>query len=187
MEDSFLDLRVQRTLKKITQALTELLQEKSLAEISVQEIIHRAKISRGTFYLHYHDKNDLIQKLKHHYLQTFLPQMQPLLQGQRSDFFWQILNFLQGDGQLIALFLSTNGSLAVQNEIRSVMQQYGKKYIVKQIKGESLSAIEEHYFVIYYSNAAFSVIQEWINRGQKESPQEMVRLLDLIVPPEFFR
>ena len=68
MEEAFLDVRVQRTMKKITQALIVLLKEKNLGEITVKEIITKAKISRGTFYLHYQDKNDLIQKLKNNYL-----------------------------------------------------------------------------------------------------------------------
>ncbi|HPI99550.1 MAG TPA: TetR/AcrR family transcriptional regulator [Enterococcus sp.] len=67
MEEAFLDVRVQRTMKKITQALIVLLKEKNLGEITVKEIITKAKISRGTFYLHYQDKNDLIQKLKNNY------------------------------------------------------------------------------------------------------------------------
>jgi AcrR family transcriptional regulator len=56
MEEAFLDVRVQRTIKKITQALIGLLKEKSLGEITVKEIITKAKISRGAFYLHYKTK-----------------------------------------------------------------------------------------------------------------------------------
>ncbi len=83
--------------------------------------------------------------------------------------------------------LSTNGSLAVQNDIRKVLQSYGKKYVVKQLKGEILTPLKEHFFVIYYSNVAFSVMQEWINRGQQESPEKMIDILDAIVPKAFFR
>lgn len=187
MEEAFLDVRVQRTMKKITQALILLLKEKSLGEITVKEIITKAKISRGTVYLHYQDKNDLIQKLKNNYFHHFFPQIQRAFDGQRIDFFLEALNFLKGEGELIALLLSTNGYLAVQNDIRNVLQQYGKKYLVKQLKGETLTPLEEHYFVIYYSNAAFSVMQEWLNRGQQESPEEMMNILDAIVPKEFFR
>jgi len=187
MEAPFLDVRVQRTMRKITHALVELLKEKSLAEISVKEIITKARISRGTFYLHYKDKNDLIQKLKDNYLDHFFPKIHAALDGQRVDFFLEVLHFLKGEGELIALLLSTNGSLEVQNDIRKVLQQYGRKYLVKQLKGESLTPLEEYYFVIYYSNAAFSVMQEWINRGQKETPEEMMKMLDAIVPREFFQ
>lgn len=103
------------------------MKEKSLGEITVKEIITKAKISRGTFYLHYQDKNDLIQKLKNNYFHHFFPQIQRAFDGQRIDFFLEALNFLKGEGKLIALLLSTNGSLAVQNDIRNVLQQYGKK------------------------------------------------------------
>jgi len=117
----------------------------------------------------------------------FFSQIQRAFDGQRIDFFLEALNFLKGEGELIALLLSTNGSLAVQNDIRNILQQYGKKYLVKQLKRELLTPLEEYYFVIYYSNATFSVMQEWLNRGQQESPEEMMNILDAIVPKEFFR
>ena len=45
--------------------------------------------------------------------------------------------------------------------------------------------IEKHYLVIFFSNAAFGLLQEWINNGQKESPEELVRILNKIVPYKF--
>lgn len=61
--DSNVDPRVVRTRKLISQALTELLEEKSLPEITVQEIASRATINRSTFYSHYQDKFDLFSTL----------------------------------------------------------------------------------------------------------------------------
>src|SRR2546423_6080175 len=51
--------RVRRTRDRLGDALVELLQEKPLEAITVQEVLGRAKISRSTFYIHYRDKDDL--------------------------------------------------------------------------------------------------------------------------------
>lgn len=56
------DRRVIRTKKEILSALTELLEQKAIEEITVKEITDLAGINRGTFYLHYIDKFDLFEK-----------------------------------------------------------------------------------------------------------------------------
>lgn len=50
---------------KIQAALQDLLNQKTFDQISVSGICQRAGINRGTFYLHYLDKFDLVDQLAH--------------------------------------------------------------------------------------------------------------------------
>lgn len=54
--------RSTKTETKIRQAMTELLPSKGLAGITVSDICRNAGINRGTFYSHYTDKFDLMEK-----------------------------------------------------------------------------------------------------------------------------
>lgn len=63
MSDSKHDFRVVRTRASIKNALLELLNTKELQEITVKELTEKAQCNRNTFYLHYVDKYDLIEKL----------------------------------------------------------------------------------------------------------------------------
>lgn len=56
------DLRIQRTQKAIVDAFYELLDEKSFGAITVIDICDRALINRGTFYTHFEDKYQLLDK-----------------------------------------------------------------------------------------------------------------------------
>jgi AcrR family transcriptional regulator len=56
------DLRVRRTRKLIQQAFLELTVEKGFSTITVQDIADRAMVNRSTFYRHYLDKYDLLDK-----------------------------------------------------------------------------------------------------------------------------
>lgn len=56
------DLRVIRTQRSIYEAFFALLREKNFDEITVQDIADRALINRNTFYLHYQDKRELLEK-----------------------------------------------------------------------------------------------------------------------------
>jgi AcrR family transcriptional regulator len=59
------DPRIRRTSKYLRKALVELLKEKDVGAITIQEITERADLTRGTFYLHYQDKKDfLFQSMK---------------------------------------------------------------------------------------------------------------------------
>ena len=55
------DRRVLRTRKLLWEALIALIEEKDYAEITVQDIADRANVNRVTFYLHYRDKQDLLE------------------------------------------------------------------------------------------------------------------------------
>lgn len=61
--DGTVDLRIKRTQKSIKNAFYELIEEKGFDHISVKDITERAMISRNTFYLHYNDKFDLLNKV----------------------------------------------------------------------------------------------------------------------------
>ena len=62
-KDGTVDLRIQKTQKSIKQAFFELIEEEGFDHISVKDITARAMISRNTFYLHYSDKFDLLNKI----------------------------------------------------------------------------------------------------------------------------
>src|SRR6266705_3274111 len=54
------DQRVRRTHQRLGSALVALIQEKSMDDVTVQEVLGRASVGRSTFYLHFRDKNDLL-------------------------------------------------------------------------------------------------------------------------------
>ena len=56
------DLRIVKTKDALHQALLQLLNDKDLDEISITEICKKAKINRGTFYLHYGQIEDVFEE-----------------------------------------------------------------------------------------------------------------------------
>lgn len=58
------DLRVIKTKATIRKAFLDLLKEKDFDNIMISDITNAAMINRGTFYLHYKDKYDLMESLE---------------------------------------------------------------------------------------------------------------------------
>ncbi|MCE3199598.1 TetR/AcrR family transcriptional regulator C-terminal domain-containing protein [Paenibacillus sonchi] len=57
------DPRVVRTRELLKDAVVELMEEMNVQKISVNRIAERAKINRVTFYLHYKDIPDMLEKM----------------------------------------------------------------------------------------------------------------------------
>lgn len=66
-----IDHRVVVTEKWIKKAFIDLLMVKPIYCIKVKEVCENAGINRGTFYLHYKDIYDLLDKLKSELLEGF--------------------------------------------------------------------------------------------------------------------
>src|SRR6478752_6715230 len=54
------DRRILRTKQSIRKSFLELFAEKEFEHITINEIAERANVNRGTVYLHYNDKYDLL-------------------------------------------------------------------------------------------------------------------------------
>jgi AcrR family transcriptional regulator len=57
------DPRVLRSRQMLMESLLRLLTRKEFADISIQDIANEATLNRATFYLHYPDKNALLQAM----------------------------------------------------------------------------------------------------------------------------
>lgn len=62
-ETEITDPRILRSRRMLMDAMAKLLMKKEFEEISVQEIADEATLNRATFYLHYPDKNALLQAM----------------------------------------------------------------------------------------------------------------------------
>src|ERR1700733_8220986 len=58
-----IDPRILRSRRMLMEALGRLLNKKEFDDISIQEIADEATLNRATFYLHYPDKNALLQAM----------------------------------------------------------------------------------------------------------------------------
>lgn len=58
-----IDPRIRRSRRMLLDSLVKLLNRKAFDDISIQEIADEATLNRATFYLHYADKNALLQAL----------------------------------------------------------------------------------------------------------------------------
>ncbi|MDF9760933.1 AcrR family transcriptional regulator [Peribacillus simplex] len=81
------DPRILRTRLLIKEAFIDLLQEMDIERMSVSRIAERATISRVTFYLHYRDIPDMLEKMADDMIEDIQPAVnsQPVNEGAADD------------------------------------------------------------------------------------------------------
>lgn len=175
------DLRYQRTRKNIIAAMSSLLKTSHFNDISVTSICKEAQISRSGFYLHYLDKYDLVEVYLKDYMLTANQMIQNSDVIDKKDFMLTMLTHLQNEGELLSLLLSSNGSIDVQQGIKEMVKENARKNILPFLNIDIQSIVEEQYILAYLSNALFGVLQEWVNNGQKESPETIVEIINKLI------
>lgn len=72
-----IDPRVKRTRQLLQGAMIDLMQEKPVESVTVQDITERAGVNRATFYAHFEDKNALLNYMVREMYQTRLHEKLP--------------------------------------------------------------------------------------------------------------
>ena len=75
--------RSERTLYRLLDAAEALIAEKGLAEVSIPEIVRRARSSVGGFYARFRDKNELLRALEERFYRELSVRLDDLVDEER--------------------------------------------------------------------------------------------------------
>ena len=180
------DRRTIRTKKMIRSALAELIEEKGFINISVTDLTQRADINRGTFYLHYVDKYDLLEKTEDEIIKEIEKETRHLdsvnmmnidTTNEPLPFMVKLFEYFRENSAIIKSVLGFKGDPTFDGKIKKFIEtnlfekQKSKSFNVDQ------AVISEEYFIPYILSADLGVIQHWLEKGMKESPEEMALML----------
>ena len=170
------DLRVRYTRKVIQEALWTLLKEKPLAKITVKEVCERAQINRGTFYKHYLDCYDLLDKMQ----EEVIAQLEERLASIET----------QGVRSMLVSFMR---SLQQEKEVLRVLSQHGQsdaflhrtvgccyRYMESRMARMPGMSLEDPFQGMNYAflvGGCASVIEYWLHTEMKEPPEAVVEQL----------
>lgn len=181
------DIRILKTRRRVRVALIKLLKQKKFEEIDVKDICYESGISRGTFYKHFKDKYDSVYQYQLEIMKKAKQHISQIINNNPDQLFIQMLEFWNKEAELLLLLISNNGSPEIQNQVKKLLQQYMERYTFSLVFKNNFTESEKHYFTIFLTNALFGIIQEWVNQGQKESPEELALILSKIMPASLMK
>lgn len=159
-------------------ALTRLLREKDFEAISVSDITREAGVNRGTFYLHYVDKFDMMDQLIDEILQNILILLKEGNPKNKEEAFpgiVKIFEYLKEDFDFIHA-MTLNRFNYTTKLIHDFLYELTKQITPIQETIQSVYPLPADYAteVFIYSNSAIFI--HWIQKGAVESPEEIAKI-----------
>ncbi|KUO73094.1 MAG: TetR family transcriptional regulator [Clostridia bacterium BRH_c25] len=186
------DRRSIRTKKMIRNALSVLIEEKGYNNISITDITTKADINRGTFYLHYTDKYDLLEKIENEVIQELQDSIDDasnidavsldFVNNKASidrpmPFMIRIFEYIKANSAFMRAILGPKGDPEFQTKVKELIEtDLFERKLVKTFKKENM-LVPQEYFISYVLSAHLGVIQQWLGSGMEKSPEDMALIL----------
>jgi AcrR family transcriptional regulator len=174
------DFRVKRTKHSIKNAFLNLMKNKAYAKISIKEITEVAIVNRNTFYLHYLDKDDLLDKLLNESLSKMISSMESkestrLAELTYSEFSKLVQNqftVVEEDLEFFQLIFEDESIPYLQTKFSNVVKHHmsgGEQF-------DSLSKKRQAY-ITFLSSGLTGLMKFWLKNKEHYSSEEMTAIV----------
>ena len=155
-----------RSRELIHQAMLDLICEKNLNDITIKEVVDRAKINRSTFYANYIDIFDLADRTRETLEQDF------------SNLFADYDYFNERSGALKMFYHIKENQIFYKTYFKLC---YDDKHLISTCdpKRAEMEQVSENlrYHIEFFRNGLNAIIKLWLAGGCQESPEEMTEVL----------
>ena len=187
--DSMTDLRVIKTRQAIKKSFLDLLRQKSFSVITIKDIANHAMIGRGTFYLHYEDKYQLLDRLIDEELKKFSDTIQPkayihndMVDDQTLLHYAQkaFVHLKEHDSFFQSMFLRDDIPAFRTKLQQHFIQKFKKEFEDLHIS-ERIEELNREMLLIFISSAVIGLIEWWIKNGMIQAPELMANKLQTLL------
>ena len=184
MKSTGKDHRTRVTKMLIRKAFTDLLKEKPIQSITIKELCEAAEINRGTFYSHYSDIYDLLDKMEEEMLADFIKALEPLLETEKEDLTpvkitAGIFRCLKENADICIVTLGDYGD----KEFALRLINLGREKCVEAYSHyfQSTTAKQIEFFYAFVSAGCIGLLQKWLAEGMVSSPEEIAAMAENIM------
>ena len=169
-------LRVERTKKRVHEALLELLRKGDINRISIRELCSLAEINRTTFYNHYGSQYDVLNEMAEEYIRnTSLDVMNEIASGRNiAEALKEALKYMQ-DHLSFAQILLDAGHYDLMGYLLKYMPRFDE--MVMRNLPAGIEEDEKRAIAVFTEYGAVRLLKEWIMEGCLKSPQEEAELI----------
>ncbi|WP_282939190.1 TetR/AcrR family transcriptional regulator [Paenibacillus sp. RC67] len=187
IKETSTDLRVRRTLQMIQDALISLMDEQGFDRTTVRDITARAMINRATFYLHYEDKYDLLEKTVDGMLDELRMTMELPTSFSAEQFnmneatppasFVRQFEHLAANAKFYKVMLGPHGAPGFSGRMEQVIEDaLFQRQTLAQPHEQHLSLPRE-LIIRYATSAHIGVMKHWLENNMPYTPNYMATQL----------
>ena len=171
------DRRVKRTKKALRDCLFQLLDEKTVEEITVKELTAMADINRSTFYFYYKDIDDMIMQIQNEIYAIFERDVirsatQFITREDFVQYLVRFLTFCKEREKICKFVMSSDPKNNLSKRIKS-----GLMMCIPDTKKVFAEDDPKRYLTDYAVAGFWQLILQWMYDGMKIPPNEMAVFL----------
>ncbi len=176
MSEKTADRRTLKTKKALREALADLLAEKELHMVTVQEIADKADVNRVTFYKHYLDVYDLYDKIEEDLLVELGLLVLRLEDLSSEQFFTQLIDYIDENRAVFRMVFSPNSTGYLREKFGKCLEGLFRKLEAEK-QNSNLKDIILCYRTSYRSQGCIAVLAKWVTGGFAEPKEQIVRII----------
>ncbi|SFB04143.1 transcriptional regulator, TetR family [Cohnella sp. OV330] len=166
------DRRIAKTQEALKKAVIELMTEKNFDDITIQEIADRADVNRGTIYLHYQDKFDLLDRLIESHLNEMGEMDEWACELEWKDALVPYFEYFEKNYLFFSTMLASKGAPSSFRTRLLTSFMEGFKYEIDRDSGRNTNLTDD--VMLQYAGTAYvGIIEWWIKNGMPHPPRVM--------------
>jgi len=168
------DARVRYTRKVIEDSFLNLLQQKHMSKITVTELCETAQINRATFYKHYADVPQLLEKLE----ENLFDQIRAAFSAKEVKMESFLLEMLHCTYQERNRFFALGGGNGDPNLMtKTFMVCYENAYPLLSRNIPGVQESERQMLYHFLSHGAGGILTWWIRDGMRLPPEDVAQFI----------
>lgn len=166
------DRRILMTKRMLKSALTEMLKEMDIYNVSIRELCERADVNRTTFYKHYRNQFDLLDEMENDLLHSIEKTIENVAES-NGVFFVKLLVFLEENLEFVRLFFNANVDPDFPKKLFSLAVVI--RSMEKGMKDVPRNELE--YVNRFMLSGIYEMIHFWLNKEDRESSEKMAAII----------
>jgi AcrR family transcriptional regulator len=173
------DRRIAKSKEAIKKALIELMSEKNFDDITIQDISDRANVSRGTIYLHYVDKFDLLDKLIKEHINEMGEICEATSAADYTDANLPWFEYLKSHYLFFSTMLASKGAPYFRSQFHEfLVEEFKDEVDTSQRKNHELN---EDVLLQFIVTSYVGIVEWWITNGMPYPPQVMAEQVGILL------
>ena len=169
------DRRAKYTKMVLKDSLLELLKKKPIEKITVSELAQKADINRATFYIHYYDAFDLLEKTE----DEFYDKIMKSFDSPETESFHAILetslNEIYNNRKLCEVLFGRFGDMKFLEKILSLSGSKVIEFWQSKSPETDISTLE--LINSFSMGGNTNLVKSWVNNGFKLSVKELLSVM----------
>jgi AcrR family transcriptional regulator len=176
---SKVDRRIAKSQEAIKKAVVELMTEKNFDDITIQDISDRANVSRGTIYLHYVDKFDLLDKIIEEHINEMREICEATSAAEYTDANLPWFEYLKSHYLFFSTMLASKGAPSFRSQFHKFLIEEFKDE-VDTTKGKN-HGLNEEVILQFIVTSYVGIVEWWITNGMTYPPHVMAEQVGILL------